>query len=168
MGASGGVGGDMVRGAVAGALGVWVMDRVDWWMYDHEDPEARRRTEAVRPGGLDPAHNVVNRVAGALGTELSPRQPHPAGIAVHYMLGIVPGAVYGALRDRVPVVGAGRGLAWGLALTAVEDEGLNTVTGLAARPRDYPWQAHMRSVVAHLVYGVVTDFAFRALKARAR
>ncbi len=162
------VGGDMLRGAVAGAVGIWVLDRVDWWMFDREDPEARRRTEAVRPGGLDPAHVVANRVARALGTELSPRQPHPAGIAVHYLLGIVPGAVYGALRDRVPVVGAGRGLLWGLVLTAVEDEGLNTAAGLAARRRDYPWQAHARSVVAHLAYGLATDLAFRALKARAR
>ena len=42
------VGGDMLKGAIAGAVGVWVMDRVDWYMFDHEDPEARRRTEAVR------------------------------------------------------------------------------------------------------------------------
>lgn len=162
------VGGDMLKGAIAGAVGVWAMDRVDWFMFDHEDPEARRRTEAVRPGGLDPAHRAAGQVARALGTELSPAQPHPAGIAVHYGLGVAPGALYGALRDRVPGVGAGRGLLWGLGLFALEDEIMNPAAGLAAKPGDYPWQAHARGLVAHLVYGFVTDLAFSALKARSR
>ena len=42
---------DLLKGAIAGAAGVWVMDRVDWFMFRHEDPAARRRTRRVRPGG---------------------------------------------------------------------------------------------------------------------
>jgi hypothetical protein len=155
---------DALKGAVAGAVGVWVMDRVDWFMYDHVDEEARRRTQAVRPGGLDPAHVIANRAAGAFGVTLSPRQPHPAGIAVHYSLGIGPGALYGALYERVPAIGAGRGALYGLGLALLEDEIANPVAGLSARPGDYPWQAHARGVVAHLVYGLVTDAVFRLLK----
>lgn len=141
------------------------MDRVDWYMFRHEDPEARRRTESVRPGGLDPAHVMVNRMAEAMGRTLSPRQPHPAGIAMHYGLGIGPGALYGAFRDRVPALGAGRGLAYGLALTALEDELANRAMGLSAPLGHYPWQAHARGLVSHLVYGVVTDAVLRALQA---
>lgn len=58
---------DAAKGAVAGGLAVWVMDQVDWYMYDHEDRESRRRTRAVRPGGMDPAHVVANKVAAAFG-----------------------------------------------------------------------------------------------------
>ena len=153
-----------LKGAVAGAIGVWVMDQVDWYMYDHEDPEARRRTQEVRPGGLDPAHVLANRVAGAFGKELSPRQPHPAGIAVHYLLGIGPGALYGALQDRVPALGLGRGALFGLGLFLVQDELANAATGLSARPRQYPWQAHARGLIAHVVYGVVTDTLLRLMR----
>jgi hypothetical protein len=152
-----GIAADMLLGAVAGAVGVWVMDRVDWFLSDHEDPEARRRTRAVRPGGMDPAHVVANRAVQALGAELSPPQPHPAGIAVHYAIGIGPAAFYGALRDRVPAVGTGRGLLYGLGLFLVQDELLNAAGGFSAGPRAYPWQAHARGLVAHLVYGAVTD-----------
>lgn len=155
---------DALKGAVAGGIGVWVMDQVDWYMYNHEDPEARRRTQEVRPGGLDPAHIIANRMAGAFGMELSPKQPHPAGVAIHYSLGIGPGALYGALHDRVPALGVGRGALFGLGLFLMQDEALNAATGLSASPRRYPWQAHARGLVAHIVYGVVTDTLLRLLR----
>lgn len=64
---------------MAGDVGVWVMDRVDWYAFEHEDPAARRRTERVRPAGLDPAHKLANSMANAAGVQLRPAQPHPAG-----------------------------------------------------------------------------------------
>lgn len=155
---------DAAIGAVAGALGVWAMDRLDWFMFRHEDAGARRQTRQARPGGMDPAHVAANRAAGALGTALVPRHPHPAGMAVHYSLGVGPGAIYGVLQDRVPVVGAGRGALWGATLFLAQDEVLNAVTGLSGKPKEYPWQAHGRGLVSHLVYGVVADTAIRAMK----
>ena len=159
---------DALKGAVAGGIAVWAMDQVDWYLYNHEDPEARRRTQRVRPGGLDPAHVLANKVAEAFGKELSPRQPHPAGIAVHYSLGILPGALYGAMQDRVPTLGVGRGAVFGLGLFLVQDEFINAATGLSAHPRQYPWQAHARGLIAHIVYGVLTDTLLRALKGSGR
>lgn len=147
---------DALKGAVAGAVGVWAMDRVAWWLWDREDPAALRREVAARPGGLDPAHAVANRVAGLVGAELEPRQPHPAGLAVHYALGMGPGAAYAVARRRVPAVGAGAGLLYGLALSLVEDEGMAPLLGLAGGPAAYPWQAHARGLVGHLVLGAVT------------
>lgn len=157
---NGGAGGDVVldvvKGALAGAVAVWAMDKVTWWMWDREDPAALAQERQAQPNGMDPAHNVANRVAGAMGKELSPAQPHRAGVAVHYGLGMGPGAAYAVLRKRVPVVGAGGGLLYGLALSLVEDEGVAPLLGLAGAPTDYPWQAHLRGVVGHLVLGAVT------------
>lgn len=152
-----------MMGAVAGGIATWVMDRVDWFMFDHEDREAHRQTIAVRPGGMDPAHVTVNKMAEAMGTELSPKQPHPAGIAMHYALGIGPAALYGALRERYPVMAAGRGSLFGLGVFLVNDEGLNTLTGSGADPRAYPWQAHARGLISHLVYGIATDLALNMM-----
>ncbi len=156
---------DMLKGAIAGAVGVWVMDRVDWFLYDHEDPRARRRTQRVRPGGLDPAHVAVNRAARMMGRELSPRQPHPAGVALHYGIGIGPGALYATMRHRMQGLGMARGPLYGLGLFVAQDEVVNAITGLSAPPRRYPWQAHARGLVAHLVYGLVTDLALDAMDA---
>ena len=159
---------DMLLGALAGAVGVWVMDRVDWFNYIHEDSEARRRTQRVRPGGEDPAHVAAGMVEKAVGAELSLSQHHVAAMAVHYTLGIGPGALSGALRDRIPAVGAGRGTLYGLGLFLVEDEMINAATGLSADQRKYPWQAHARGLVAHLVYGVVTDTVLTVLQGAIR
>ena len=152
---------DALIGAAAGAAAVWVMDRVDWFNFEHEDPEARRRTQAVRPGGMDPAHVVANAAAGAMGYRLEPRDYNAAGLAVHYSIGIMPGALYGVLRHQVPGLDAGRGSLFGLGLFLIQDEGLNAIVGLSAKPNEYPWQAHARGFVAHAVYGLVLDTVLR-------
>ncbi|MBW3631129.1 MAG: DUF1440 domain-containing protein [Gemmatimonadetes bacterium] len=154
---------DMIKGAVAGAVGVWVMDKVGSYMWNHEDLQARQQEREARPGGLDPAHAMANRAAEVMGTELTPRQPHPAGVAVHYGLGVMPGALYGALHKRVGGVGAAGGLAYGLGLFLLQDEGLNPIIGTSGKPREYPTQAHWRGLVSHLVLGAVTDATVRAL-----
>ena len=87
----------------------------------------------------------------------SPPQPHPAGIAVHYALGVLPGALYAPLRRRLGGLGAGRGLLYGLGLFLVNDELLAPALGLASGPTAYPWQAHARGLAEHLVLGAATD-----------
>jgi hypothetical protein len=148
---------------VAGAVAVWVMDQFDWFDYRHEDPEVREQTRQVRPGGMDPAHVAANKVAEATGRDLTPSDPHPAGKLVHYSLGIGPGALYGVLGDSFPVLKTGRGTLYGLGLFLVQDEAINSITGLAANPQDYPWQDHARGLKQHLIYGFVTDTIRRIL-----
>lgn len=157
---NGGRGGDVLanamKGAIAGAVGVWVMDRLVWWMWDREDSSAILQEAAARPEGLDPAHVMANRAAEAVGTRLTPRQPHPAGIAVHYGLGVLPGAAYGALRSRMGGAGLAGGLAYGLTLFLMQDEGMNPILGTSGKPGDYPWQAHARGLAGHLALGAAT------------
>ena len=156
---------DMAKGALAGAVATFVMDRVDWWMFRREPESSRGRTWAVRPQGKDPAHLIASRASQALGGDPIP-QGHPAGLAVHYGIGIAPAAIYGALRDRVPGVGAGAGLAYGAVMFVLEDEIANPALGTAAPPAAYSWQPHARGLVSHLVYGVVTELVLRALEIR--
>lgn len=148
---------DALAGAAAGAAAVWVMDRVDWFNFEHEDPRARRRTQAVRPGGMDPAHVAADAAARAAGYRLDPRDNNAPGKAIHYSIGIVPGALYGVLRHHVPGLDAGHGSLFGIGLFLLQDEGLNAIIGLSAKPNEYPWQAHARGLAAHAVYGLVLD-----------
>lgn len=148
---------DWMKGLIAGAAGVWAMDRIGWYLWNRESPEKLQREFAARPDGLDPAHVVANRVADAVGRPLSPKQPHPAGVAVHYGIGMGPAMGYAALRRDVPRIAAGRGLLYGLGLFILVDEVMAPAAGLAGGPGEYPWQAHARGLVSHLVLGVVTD-----------
>lgn len=148
---------NLLKGAVAGAVGTLALDAVTWFMWNREDPGALEQERRARPEGLDPAHYVANKLARAAGTELSPKQPHPAGIATHFAIGVVPAALYGVLRKRIPQVRMGRGLVYGLTLFLMQDEIVNSVARISGGPMEYPWQAHSRGLVGHLVYGAVTD-----------
>lgn len=158
-----GVVGGLVKGAIAGAIGVWALDQVTGWMWEHESARTRQLETNARPGGLDPAHVMANRAAEAMGATISPQQPHPAGIAVHYGLGIGPGAAYGVLRKRFRAVGAGGGLLYGLSLFLLQDELANPLLGTSGGPTEYPREAHVRGLVGHLIYGAATNAALDVL-----
>lgn len=163
-----GIAATAVMGAAAGAVGVWALDRVDWFMWDRLDEETRARTIAARPGGEPPAHVLVGKVERMAGIAPSERQHEIAGQIVHYTIGIGPAVGYALTRDKLPGRGPVRGLLYGFGLFLAQDEALNTVSGLGAKPQDYPWQAHARGLIAHLVYGVATELALNAMEKAVR
>lgn len=158
------VGLKVLGGLAAGAVGVWALDRIDWFMWNREDPKARARTTAVRPGGEPPAQALVSKVEAATGTYLKPRTHEALSQAVHYSVGIAPAVGYALMRDRLPATGVARGALFGAGLFLTQDEGLNTLTGLGAKPQDYPWQAHARGIIAHAAYGIVTELTLNFLQ----
>lgn len=85
-----------------------MMDQVGWGLYLREDPQAFQREQNARVKGKDVAHVATGKLARSVGITLSPPQPHPSGIAMHYVLGVLPGALYAVLRHRVAGPGAGR------------------------------------------------------------
>lgn len=157
---------DLMTGAVAGAAAVWAMDRVDNFNFRRVDAAARRRTEAVRPGGQPPAQVMVEQIAERTGRSLSRDRIDAIGQGVHYMIGIGPAMLYSLLGARYPAITRGRGAAFGLAMFALQDELMNPLMGWSAKPTAYPWQAHARGLVAHLVYGLAVDAGVRAMKRR--
>ena len=175
---------DMLLGAVAGAVGVWAMDRVGWYMYNHEDRNAiarelqarkgnddtaytGREREALdgnpqgQPAGKDVAHVGVEKASEILGINVDNRQPNPGGVALHYALGIVPGALHAVVRREAPIMQAGNGALYGFALYVINDELVAPALGLASEPTEYPWQAHARGAITHTVLGVVTESLLR-------
>jgi hypothetical protein len=151
----------VAAGFAAGALGVWALDRLDWFMWDQEDPESRARTTAVRPNGEPPAQALVSKMEDGIGKHLEPDTHEAVSQVVHYSIGIAPAISYALLRDKLPMNGVARGALYGVGLFLTQDEVLNTVTGLGAKPQDYPWQAHARGIVAHTAYGIVTELALQ-------
>jgi uncharacterized membrane protein YagU involved in acid resistance len=156
-----------LMGAAAGAIGVWALDRVDWFMWDNEDPATRARTIAVRPNGEPPAQALVTKVENASGKSLDADTHETVSQLVHYSIGIAPAIGYALLRDKLPGTGVARGALFGAGLWLMQDEVMNSVTGLGAKPQDYPWQDHARGIIAHTVYGVATELALNAMENRA-
>ena len=124
------------------------------------------REKQARVFGKDTAHAAARRLARLVGSDAAQDEPNAAGIAIHYALGMVPGAVYARLRQSQPWLRTGRGAVYGLALTVVNDEIAGRLLGIMGPQRGYPWQAHLRGLVGHVVLGMVTEAAIRALDER--
>lgn len=149
--------GRMTRGALAGAAATWLMDQVTTAMLSAQKPEITAREEAARPNGKSAVDNLVDLLERRSGGRFTAARRRTVMEAIHYGLGMGPGALYAVVRHRVPLIGAGGGLLFGAVLWAVNDEYLNSALGLAAPFGDYPVEAHIRGLVGHLALGGATD-----------
>lgn len=90
-----------------------------------------------------------------------------AGQAVHYVTGAVLGGIYGLIAEYKPDASAGFGSAYGIATSALLDEGAVPAAGLAPAPTDTSLATHAYGAASHLVYGWVLE-GVRALIAGRR
>jgi uncharacterized membrane protein YagU involved in acid resistance len=154
---------DAFRGALAGAVATWLMDQVTTTMLHNQDDEVTRREEEARPNGKSSVANFVDMIEDATGFEVDDEQRPQVQLAVHYALGVVPGAIYGVMRRRVPLLGAKGGLLYGVILWGAMDLWANSALGLSGPPDAYPAETHWRGLVGHMVLGGATDTTIEAL-----
>ena len=150
------------RGAAAGAIGTWVMDRVTTAVLERQSAADTARERAAWPNGKSSVENLVDMGAARIGLTLRPEARERLIQLTHYGLGMGPGVLYALLRRRMPLLGAGGGVVYGLLLFAVNDELLNTALGLSGPPEAYPASSHLRGLIGHLALGVTTDLALIA------
>ena len=160
---SGSVGRDILAGAVAGVAAIWVADKLDQAIYRSGGRESIRKTEAARPGGMDPAHVLAKRAADAVGVQVGDPKNNTAGHTIHYGMAAGMGALYGLLRGMSPSVSTGRGALFGIAMFILKDEIGNTAMGTAGNPLNYPVRDHARGAATHTLFGIVTDLGTRLI-----
>ena len=95
-----------------------------------------------------------------------PAQQQPlAGQIVHYVVGAARGAGYGIAAEFRPAVTAGFGAPFGFGLAAVLDEAVVPAVGLGSPPWETPPSTHAYTLASHLLFGTVTEFTRRQLRA---
>jgi uncharacterized membrane protein YagU involved in acid resistance len=137
------------------------MDQATTELQKRQPPEVTERENAAR-GDRTAYEIAADEAAAVLDRELPPRQRKRLGAALHWMLGTGAGAVYGLLRHRVPRLGLGSGLAYGVAFWLLMDEAALTALRLTPSPREFPWQTHARGLAGHLVLGAGVEALFDA------
>jgi putative membrane protein len=90
-----------------------------------------------------------------------------SGQVVHYVVGAALGGIYGLLTEYHEGTRAGFGSAYGVAISALLDEGAVPAAGLSPAPDETPASQHLYGVASHLVFGVVLE-GVRALIAGRR
>ena len=157
-----GLAGNLLKGALAGAVATAIMNQVTTWLYALESEAARNRENDAR-GGQSAYVTAAERLAGAAGCELSDEGKGRAGTAIHYATGVAAGMKYAAFRRYWPRVTQGFGVPYGIAFFLVMDELMNPLLGLTPGPAEFPWQAHARGLGGHLAFGAANEAALRAL-----
>lgn len=152
-----GTAGNLLKGAIAGGVGVWLMDRFTWTWYSQEDTKVLMQERSAQKGGRYAPNTAGKHLTDTLEIELPHKQQYAVGRSIHYFMGIAPGALYALWRHRMKKFGFWRGPLYGFGLFIVFDELIVPGLGYASGPTAYPWQAHARGFFAHLILGTATD-----------
>lgn len=146
----------LLAGVAAGAVATWLMTQVTTLMYNRENRTAREREDRVR--GDRTAYEVAaDKAAAILDRKLDKKGRARWGSVIHWALGIGAGVVYALIRTQIPNPNLLHGFAFGFVFWLVMDEGVVYALGLTPGPLRFPWQAHARGAIGHLVFGAVAE-----------
>jgi putative membrane protein len=163
----------MLAGFIAGLAGTWTMSEFQgWWSraVDGREPHSAggrhdARDWQERNEGRNANELAAQAVAThAVGRDLTRAELKVAAPAVHYVFGSTLATMYGGLAETSPHVTAGVGIGYGVAVWAAADEVAMPILGLARRGQQYPVEAHLQSLAAHLVYGMTTEIVRRGVR----
>ena len=165
-----GRGASVWKGAVAGLVGglvaSYAMDRFqEAWM-----ALASRGGDGAAPGSGGPEQEPATVKAasavseGLFGHELTMAEKQVGGAAVHYAVGGLTGALYGAAAEVEPSVAIGAGVPYGTAVWLVVDEGAVPALGLSKPVTEYPLSNHVYALASHFVLGLATDVVRRGVR----
>lgn len=131
-------------------------------LYTLEREDRKHLEKRLRP--KPPFMALAAKLNDSLGLELSDEQEQRFGKGLHWGYGAGWGALYGLLRQRVPVLRRGLGLPFAVAFTLVGDELLNTTLGLTGPASEFPWEAHARGFAGHAGFTAAAELTCRAVE----
>lgn len=148
-------------GIAGGLTGAWLMNQSQAVMTRIAGPSGSgpRNGPQTDPATVVVAEKLSESVTGH---PLAENQKKIADPIVHYGVGAVLGAVYGALISRTPLVKMGIGTLYGTAVWLLADEIAVPLLKLSGPPRQYPASQHLQALGAHLVYGLAAESVRRA------
>jgi hypothetical protein len=154
---------DIARGAAAGAVATFAMDRVTTYLYGRAGTRVREREDTAR-GGRTAYETAAMRAARLMGRQLTRAEEKKYGTAIHWALGIGAGALYGALRPDGEDTSFLRGLRFATGFWLLMDETVTPALRLTPGPRAFPWQTHARGYAGHVAYGLAAEGASALLR----
>lgn len=153
----------VLLGAISGAVATAAMDAVGtiiWERFTSESAKAKERE--VEP--KFPLAVLAERIARRLQLDPIDKSSELISNLLHWSIGIVCGALHGALEEPVPAERIAFAQPIALGMLTVDEFGF-TAAGLAPEPRAFPWETHARATVSHMAYGVSLAIVYEGLKA---
>lgn len=159
-----------VRGVLAGLLGglaaSYVMNEFQAALSKatealKEEKGSRQRQRGQNQQKEEP-DDATQKAADAIAVavtsaHLTKKQKNIYGPVVHYAMGAVSGAVYGAVAECSRAARIGFGTLFGTVLFIVADEITVPALGLSKSPTEQPATAQITPWLSHLVYGITVE-----------
>jgi hypothetical protein len=147
----------VLAGIAGGLLAAFVMDRFQ-----------ALASKAGAGGTQDKGEQATVKAASAISEHalkrpLSDEEKKAAGPVMHYLMGGLSGGLYGAVASIAPGAKAGAGTLFGAALWLLADEFAVPALGLSKKPTEVEPGKQAMALASHLVYGLATYAARRAL-----
>lgn len=126
---------------------------------------AKTLAEKIYPphlhGEAEPPEVLAEKLAGH---ELDAETRAVASKTIHWSLGALAGAAYGALAEYYPAATAKEGASFGLALVTLTHENALPAIGLSAEPEEQTTRERTSEMSAHVVFGLVTEMVRRTVR----
>ena len=155
----------IVAGAVGGLVAAFVMSeyQVLTEKLSPEDKSKKKPQDArEEPANVKAAEMISEN---ALDHKLTKSEKEPAGEAMHYLMGGVSGAIYGATAELTGTTATmGAGLPFGSAVWAIADDVIVPALGLSKPLSETPLSTHAYALTSHWVYGLTTEIVRRAVR----
>lgn len=156
---------DVLKGAIAGLVGgiaaTIVMGGFQSLLSSLSEGDKKSKKKNGEPSNVKAAEKISE---GVFDHRLTKSEKQPAGEAMHYAMGAVSGLIYGIASELAPVTTTGAGLPFGAAVWLAADDIVVPALGLSKPITEFPLSTHVSALSAHLVYGLTTDLARRAVR----
>lgn len=135
-------------GLLSGLAASWIMSKFQSAISNSEQTQ-----EQDEPANVKAAEKLAESTTGR---DLTEPEKQAGGELMHYAMGGLSGAAYGALAPYVPIPSVAAGAIFGAAVWAIADEVAVPALKLSRPPAAYPVSTHASALAAHLVYGIST------------
>ena len=155
----------IVAGAVGGLIASFVMSEyqalTEKLSSAEDDGKGKSPSRKDEPATVKAAQAISENV---FDHKLKKSEKKPAGEAMHYLMGGVSGAIYGATAEMTGAATMGVGLPFGSTVWAIADDVIVPALDLAKSPTDTPLSTHAYALTSHWVYGLTTEVVRRAVR----
>ena len=154
---------NLIKGIIAGTIGGLVASFV-MTKYQaataalSDDDGGGKKSE---PATVKAAKAVSKKV---LDHKLTKSEKEPAGEAMHYLMGGISGAIYGATAEMTDSATIGAGFPFGTAVWAIADDIVVPALGLSKPATEFSLSTHAYALSSHWVYGLTSEMVRRAVR----
>lgn len=151
----------IVAGAVGGLVASFVMSKYQDLTQNLSSDKGDSQEEKGDPATVKAANMITENL---FDHKLKKDEKEFAGEAMHYLMGGVSGAIYGAAAEYTDLAKSGAGLPFGSAVWAVADDVVVPALGLSKSPTKYPLSTHAYALTSHWVYGLTSELVRKAVR----